>query len=52
LIGRKKEITELAKIFKPLDSKGYPSNALVRGYPSSEETVVEKFLLQTLIERL
>jgi len=37
LIGRKKEITELAKIFKPLDSKGYPSNALVRGYPSSEK---------------
>src|SRR5271157_1867398 len=52
LIGRKKEITELARIFKPLDSKGYPSNALVLGYPGSGKTVVTKFLLQKLIERL
>ena len=52
LIGRKKEIIELARIFKPLDSKGYPSNALVLGYPGSGKTVVTKFLLQKLIERL
>ena len=52
LIGRKKEIIELARIFKSLDSKGYPSNALVLGYPDSGKTVVTKFLLQKLIERL
>lgn len=52
LIGRKKEITELARIFKPLDSKGYPSNALVLGYPGSGKTVVTKFLLNKLMERL
>jgi archaeal cell division control protein 6 len=52
LIGRKKEILELARIFKPIDSKGYPSNALVLGYPGSGKTVVTKFLLQKLMERL
>ena len=52
LIGRKNEITDLARIFKPLDSKGYPSNALVLGYPGSGKTVVTKFLLSKLMERL
>jgi archaeal cell division control protein 6 len=52
LIGRKKEILELARIFKPIDSKGYPSNALVLGYPGSGKTVVTKFLLKKLMERL
>ena len=52
LIGRKKEILALARIFKPIDSKGYPSNALVLGYPGSGKTVVTKFLLQKLMERL
>jgi cell division control protein 6 len=52
LIGRKEEILELARIFKPIDSKGYPSNALVLGYPGSGKTVVTKFLLQKLMERL
>jgi Cdc6-like AAA superfamily ATPase len=52
MIGGKKEITELARIFKPLDSKGYPSNALVLGDTGSRKTVVTKFLLQKLIERL
>jgi Cdc6-like AAA superfamily ATPase len=50
LIGRKKKITELARIFKPLDFKGYFSNALVLGYPGSRKTVVTKFLLQKLIK--
>ena len=52
LIGKRREITKLARIFKPLDSKGYPSNTLVLGYLGSGKTVVTKFLLQKLIERL
>ena len=52
LIGRKNEITDLARIFKPLDSKGCPSNALVLGYPGSGKIVVTKFLLSKLMERL
>jgi len=52
LIGRRTEITELARIFKPIDSKGYPSNALVFGKSGSGKTVVTKFLLQKLMERL
>jgi archaeal cell division control protein 6 len=52
LIGRKKEILDLARIFKTLDTGGYPSNALVLGYPGSGKTVVTKFLLQKLMERL
>jgi Cdc6-like AAA superfamily ATPase len=52
LIGKRREITKLARIFKPLDSKGYSSNALVLGYLGSGKTVVTKFLLQKLIERL
>ena len=52
LIGSKKKITELTRIFKPLDSKGYPSNALVLGDTGSGKTVVTKFLLQKLIKRL
>jgi len=51
LIGRKKEVTDLAKTFKPLDSNGYPSNALVLGYPGSGKTVVTRFLLNKLMER-
>lgn len=52
LIGRKKEITDLAKIFKPIDFKGYPSNALLFGKSGSGKTVVVKFLLHKLMERL
>jgi cell division control protein 6 len=52
LIGRTKEILELAKVFKPIDYKGYPFNALVFGKTGSGKTVVTKFLLQKLMERL
>jgi len=52
LIGRESEIADLARIFKPLDSKGYLSNSLVLGYPGSGKIVVTKFLLSKLMERL
>lgn len=52
LIGRRNEILDLARIFKPMDFKGYPSNALVFGKSGSGKTVVTKFLLQKLMERL
>jgi cell division control protein 6 len=52
LIGRTKEITDLAKIFKPIDYRGYPFNAFIFGKTGSGKTVVTKFLLQKLMERL
>ncbi len=52
LIGRTKEIKDLARIFDPLDFKGYPFNALIFGKTGSGKTVVTKFLLQKLMERL
>ena len=52
LIGRTKEILDLAKIFDPLDYKGYPFNALVFGKTGSGKTVVSKFLLNKLMERI
>ena len=52
LIGRTKEVLDLAKIFKPVDYKGYPFNALIFGKTGSGKTVVTKFLLQKLMERL
>ena len=52
LIGRTKEVLELAKVFKPIDYKGYPFNALIFGKTGSGKTVVTKFLLQKLMERL
>lgn len=52
LIGRKKEIQELAKMFSPLDYKGYPFNFFIFGKSGSGKTVVTKFFLQMLMRRL
>lgn len=43
---------ELARIFKPIDFHGSPSNALIFGKSGSGKTVVVKYLLQKLMERL
>ncbi len=52
IVGRRAEITELVKIFKPIDFKGYPSNATIFGNSGYGKTVVAKFVLQKLMERV
>jgi len=52
LIGRTKEIRTLAQIFDPLKSKGYPSNCLIFGKTGTGKTVVIKFLLKKLLEKV
>ncbi len=48
LIGRTKEIQDLASLFDLLNSGGYPSNALIYGKTGSGKTVVTRFLLKML----
>lgn len=48
LIGRTKEIQNLASLFDLLNSGGYPSNALIYGKTGSGKTVVTRFLLRML----
>lgn len=52
LIGRTKEIQDLASLFELLNSGGYPSNALIYGKTGSGKTVVTRFLLNKLGEML
>lgn len=52
LIGRTKEIQDLASLFELLYSGGYPSNALIYGKTGSGKTVVTRFLLRLLGDML
>lgn len=52
LIGRTKEIQDLASLFELLNSGGYPSNALIYGKTGSGKTVVTRFLLRMLGDML
>lgn len=52
IVGRRAEINELVKTFKPIDVKGYPSNAIIFGNSGYGKTVVAKFVLQKIIERV
>lgn len=52
LIGRTKEIQDLASLFDLLNSGGYPSHALIYGKTGSGKTVVTKFLLRMLGDML
>jgi archaeal cell division control protein 6 len=52
LIGRKKELKELAQIFRPMYQKGKPLNALVFGKSGTGKTVVVRFLLKIFMQEL
>lgn len=52
LIGRTKEIQDLASLFDLIQTHGAPSNAIIYGKTGSGKTVVTKFLLRMLKDML